>query len=153
MNDAPYLPLFEAMDGLAPSLGEEVVMQVGPSGFEGKNSRCFRYLPEDEMQAVFDRAGLIVCHAGIGTILNGMDRNIPLVLVPRCVVRPGTETDQQMTVARKVEALGRGVVVETLDGLGAGIARGRALEFGPYKRDTSLCDFLSDLLRERAGLV
>ena len=149
MNDAPYGPLFEEMDRLAPSLGEEVVMQVGRTGFRGVHSRCFQYLPDAEMEELFDSCSLIVSHAGIGTIVNGLDRRIPLVLVPRTVVMPETDADQQMTVAGKVEAMGRGVMVRDLSELGAKISEARALRLGPYERDRSLLSFLSDLL---AGL-
>lgn len=151
MNDAPYEGMFAIMDSLAPSLGEEVVMQVGNSGFTGRNTKCFPFKPDAEMQALFDEASLIVCHAGIGSILNGMERNVPLVLVPRDVVVPEAVNDQQAIVAAKVEALGRAVVVSNLDELGDAIERARHLEFPPYVRDDSLCVFLSGLLDEIAS--
>lgn len=147
MNDAPYGPMFQIIDDLAPSLGEEVVMQVGNSGFTAKNSPTYTTLIDEEMQKLFDRADLIVAHAGIGTILNGLNRNIPLVLVPRNVVT-GTDRDQQDVVARKVESMGRGVRVTTLDELPAKIDEARKLVFEPYKKNTDLCDNLSKILDE-----
>lgn len=146
MNDAPYTPLFEEMDRLAPELGEEVVQQVGNLGFSGKNSVCFTYRSDKEMAELFDAADLMVCHAGIGTIINGLDRGIPLVLVPRCTVLPDISGDQQGIVAEKIREMGRGTVVKDMCQLKEKIAEARALEPGPYKRDTSLCGFLSDLL-------
>lgn len=148
MNDSPYVPLFEEMDRLAPELGEEVVQQVGNLGFEGKNSRCFTYKPDKEMAELFNATDLMICHAGIGTIINGLDRNIPLVLVPRSTVVPGITGDQQSIVAGKIAELGRGVIVEDIGQLKEKIEEARALNLEPYRRDTSLCDFLSDLFEK-----
>lgn len=146
MNDVPFGPMFERLDELAPSLGEEVVMQVGNTGFTGRNTRCFPFKREEEMTAEFDKASLVICHAGIGTILNGLERNLPLVLVPREVVLPNSESEQQGVVAKKVEEMGRATVVWDLDELEAKIKEARELKFPPYSKDNSLCVFLSGLL-------
>lgn len=148
MNDSPYVPLFEAMDRLVPKLNEKVIQQIGSLQFTGKNSECFTYLPDTEMSEIFDSASLIVCHAGIGTILNGLKRNIPLVLVPRNIIDPSVEHDQQMIVARKIESMGRGVIVNDLTELETKIEEARNLKMEPYVPDNKLCCFLTNLFKK-----
>ena len=148
MNNSPYVPMFEIMDELAGELGEKVVQQVGSLPFKGKNSDCFTSLSDKKMAKMYDSASLIVGHAGIGTIVNGLKRNIPLVLVPRTVVYPEAENDQQAIVAHEVESMGRAVVVEDLSELKDKIEDARRLKMEPYVPDDSLCRFLSDLFGE-----
>lgn len=148
MNDSPYVPLFEAMDRLAPKLNERVIQQIGSLRFTGKDSECFTYLPDEKMSEMFDSASLIVCHAGIGTIVNGLKRNIPLVLVPRNVIDSSVEHDQQMIVARKIESMGRGVIVNNLAELETKIEEARGLKMEPYVPDNRLCCFLTKLFNE-----
>ncbi len=147
-NDAPYEPLFEDMDRYAAETGEEVVIQKAHSPFEAEHCECFDFKPDEEFSGYYDRADLIVCHAGIGTIMNGLRRNIPMVLVPRETVLPGEGSGQQGTVARKVEAMGRGVCVTDLSRLRESIDHARKLEFGPYEKDTGLSDYISGRLEE-----
>lgn len=148
MNDSPYVPLFEAMDCLAPKLNEKVIQQIGSLQFTGKNSECFMYLPDEKMSEMFNSASIIICHAGIGTIVNGLKRNIPLVLVPRNVIDPSVEHDQQMIVARKIESMGRGVIVNNLAELETKIGEARKLKMEPYVPNKELCCFLTKLFNE-----
>lgn len=147
MNDAPYGKMFQILEEYAKSTGEEVIMQTGNIEFESENCKTVKFLVDAEMQALFDKADLIVAHAGVGSILNGLKRNVPLVLVPRTVVLD-CEHDQQDIVARKVAAMGRGVVVEDLAHLIEKINEARKLQFGPYVENTDLCDNLAIILDE-----
>jgi len=138
MNNFDFIDLFQKMDDLAPSLGEPVVQQIGHNVFKGKNSECFPYKPDAEMQALFDGADLIITHAGVGSIMNGLNRNIPMVLIPRAVLVPTKEFNQQEYVADKICATGRAVVLNSLNELPEKIEEARALKFGPYERNRSL---------------
>ncbi|AGI48528.1 hypothetical protein TALC_01562 [Thermoplasmatales archaeon BRNA1] len=146
MNDSPYGEMFRILDGIAKASGEEAVFQVGNIDYVSDYAETFAFLPDEEIQKVFDRADLIVCHSGIGSILNGLNRNIPMVLVPRNVVDPNVTTDdQQAIVARKVESLGRAVVCEDLSLLPQKVEEARNLKFPPYEKNRELTDFLSEL--------
>lgn len=147
MNDAPYGRMFQMIDDLAPSLGEEVVMQTGNIDYAAANCKTVKFLVDSEMKDLFDSADLIVAHAGIGTILNGLQRNIPLVLVPRSVVMD-VDCDQQDIVAKKVESMGRGVRVTSLEELPQKINDAKSLSFPPYMKNTDLCDGLSKILKD-----
>ena len=147
-NRAPYEGLFEAMDEYALKTGEEVLIQRSMSDFRAKHCRDFGFVSDEEMRELYDRTDILVCHAGIGTIVNGLERNIPLVLVPREVVTSAGADDQQTVVARKVAQMGRGVVVEDLNDLYAKIDEARSLKMEPYVKDTGLLDYIDRRLTE-----
>ena len=147
-NRAPYEGLFEAMDEYAIKTGEEVQIQRSMSDFRAKHCKDFGFVSDEEMKALYDRTDILVCHAGIGTIVNGLERNIPLVLVPRGVVTNAGADDQQTVVARKVAQMGRGVVVEDLNDLYAKIDEAKAMKLEPYVKDTGLLDYIDRRLSE-----
>ncbi len=146
LNDFPLDPLFEAMDAYAGETGERVVMQVGRSRFEAKHAETFSFVSKEAAEAYYEESRLVVCHAGIGSILGGMTRNKPLVLLPRTVLVPDSEDDQQAIVAEKVRSMGRGVVVNDISELRDKIREAERLEFPPYAKSTALSDFVADLL-------
>ena len=147
----PFHRLLDAMDRIAPILGEKVVAQTGTSPVMYGNMECQQYMSEEEMTRNYDDASLIVCHAGVGTIRNGLARDIPLVLVPRKASLDEVDTDHQMMIARKVVDMGKGVCVEDISQLERAIACARRLEFPHYEETTELRDFLSGLLSDIAS--
>ena len=151
LNQYAFDRLLGKMDEIAPELGEEVVMQTGFSEFKGKNTECFQYGSDAEMAKYYDKCSVLVCHAGVGTLINGMKRNIPVVMVPRRAMYHEVDTDHQLMIAKKVMGMGRGVQVLDVEGLREAIAEARTLKFPPYVQDTSLVDYMSGLLKEREG--
>ena len=134
------------MDAYAGETGERVVMQIGRSGFVAKNAETFAFVSKEQAEAYYEEARLVVCHAGIGSILGGMTRNKPLVLIPRTVLVPDSNDDQQAIVAEKVRSMGRGVVANGVSEVRDKIREAERLEFPPYERSTALSDFVADLL-------
>ena len=149
MNQYRFDRLLKKMDEIAPSLGEEVFMQTGFTEFEGKNTQCVQYLKDEEMAELYDRCSLLVCHAGVGTIINGMKRNVPVIVVPRRAMYNEVVNDHQLMIARKVVGMGRGLAVLDVDELPERIKEARGMTFPPYEQDRSLVDCISGILEEQ----
>ncbi|SVD99510.1 uncharacterized protein METZ01_LOCUS452364, partial [marine metagenome] len=69
------------MDELATRLETKVVMQIGSSSYQPKNSEFFRFAPS--IEKYIKKADLVVSHAGVGSILEVLKAEKPLVVVPR----------------------------------------------------------------------
>ena len=121
-------------------------MQIGRSMFEANHAETFPFKSKEEAEAYYEESRLVVCHAGVGSILGGMTRNKPLVLIPRTVLVSDSNDDQQAIVAEKVRRMGRGVVVGDISELCDKIREAGSLEFPPYVKSTALADFVADLL-------
>lgn len=83
-SQLPFDRLIVAIDEWAALNRDiEVVVQCGKSTFVSKYCQVKNYInPREWMQLVTD-ADLIIAHAGMGTILNCIDLNKPLVIMPR----------------------------------------------------------------------
>jgi UDP-N-acetylglucosamine transferase subunit ALG13 len=83
-TQAPFNRLVKAMDDIAADLsGEEVIVQAFGVDFEPKNITIVGFLDPQEYAKIFDRARLIVSHAGIGSILSALTKGKPIIVMPR----------------------------------------------------------------------
>ncbi|MHC1578885.1 MAG: glycosyltransferase, partial [Dehalococcoidia bacterium] len=96
--------LVREMDRIAGELDEEVVMQIGSTDYEPKNCQYFKFMAADEMEKLYARARVVVCHAGIGSILTVLKYSKPLILVPRMKRYGEHIDDHQLEIAREMES-------------------------------------------------
>ena len=101
----PFPRLIDAMDGIAPSLGREVIAQVGPGAEPGRwrNLEVAPFLGTAAFAALAARAAVIVGHAGIGTYLTARSHGVPAVLVPRSAALGEHRNEHQRATARRLE--------------------------------------------------
>jgi beta-1,4-N-acetylglucosaminyltransferase len=78
-----FTRLIKKMDEVAGKIEEEVVMQIGTVSYEPQNAQYFRYTSYQENLSYFQKASLVVGHAGTGTILNALKFRTPIIVVPR----------------------------------------------------------------------
>jgi UDP-N-acetylglucosamine transferase subunit ALG13 len=63
--------------------GEEVFSQIGPGTFKPKYGKFEEFLQPDKANELFQRADLIVAHAGMGSILTALKYRKPILVLPR----------------------------------------------------------------------
>ncbi len=66
--------------------------QTGHSDYKMKNAESRDFWSGSEYNKIFEKASVIVCHAGAGTIINALELGKKLVVVPR-ITRFGEHTD------------------------------------------------------------
>lgn len=127
VGSTKFTALVQKMDELAPSLGEEVVMQIGSGPYTPQNCRFFRYAAS--LDPYYDQADLVVAHGGLGTIVEVSERGKKLV----CVVNPTTMDLHQEHLLRICAEKGYLLWCKDLDELGAAIQQARGMEFVRYQ--------------------
>lgn len=102
-----FTRLIVAMDEIAGKIEEEVIMQIGSIEYAPRHSQYFRYRTFSEALSLFQRASLVVGHAGTGTILNALRFKVPLILVPRRIQYGELDRDDhQLEIAQRLEGRG-----------------------------------------------
>jgi UDP-N-acetylglucosamine transferase subunit ALG13 len=95
------------MDEVASNINEEVIMQIGPIPYEPRHTEYFRNVSYQESLSYFQKASLIVGHCGIGTILNALKFQKPVIVVPRRIKYGElNRDDHQMEIAKVLEDRG-----------------------------------------------
>jgi len=109
--------LIRKIDEIAEELKEEVVAQIGFIEERPKHLRFFSYLNYTEVLHYFRAASIIIGHCGVGTVLNGLSYQKPVILVPRSSAYGEHIDDHQFELARKLRGMKGIFVVENIDDL------------------------------------
>jgi beta-1,4-N-acetylglucosaminyltransferase len=119
-----FTRLIKKVDEIAPKLGEEVVMQIGSVTYEPQHASYFRYTSYQENLAYFQKASLIIGHGGIGTILNALRFQKPIVIVPRRIqFGELSRDDHQVEIAQRLAGNPLVEVVYDVDDLESSVKR------------------------------
>jgi UDP-N-acetylglucosamine transferase subunit ALG13 len=113
--DFPRLIL--KMDEIARDTGEKVIIQVGLGATIPRHCEYFDFKPRSEVLAIQREARVIVCHAGIGSVIDALQANRPIIVVPRRKAMREHMTDHQMDLAEAVRRRGWGRTVLDIEEL------------------------------------
>jgi UDP-N-acetylglucosamine transferase subunit ALG13 len=122
-----FLRLVQAMDQLAATLGEDVVMQTGVTEYVPRHARSFAFATQSEMDQWCISARVVVAQAGIGSILTAQKARVPLILVPRQKRYGEHIDDHQFELAHKLNEIGSAIVVEDVGCLAEALELARGL--------------------------
>ncbi len=98
----PFERLIRGMDEwtrLHP--GHMVFAQIGDTAYRPEFMETVRKLTPSEYLQRFQRASVVVSHAGMGTIITGLENAKPMVLMPRLTRLGEHRNDHQVGTAEK----------------------------------------------------
>lgn len=120
-------PLIRAMDALAPTLDEPVVMQVGRGQVRPQRAaEWFDFVPS--LEPYYREASVVVSHGGLGTLVEVMRLGGRLVGVSN----PERYDHHQEDLLAHFERAGGLIWCRSLSDLAASIAMARTRTFAPY---------------------
>lgn len=90
-------------DGLVP---EEIVVQHGEGGHAVPGVRSVEGLPFDEVKALLERASIVVCHGGTGSLITALRAWCQVIAVPREFARGEHYDDHQGEIVDAFEERG-----------------------------------------------
>ena len=79
---------------------DDIFAQTGESNISPANFGSKKWLTPAEYESNMDRCTAIVAHAGTGTILQALNRNKPMLVLPRLSGVGETRNDHQVGTAR-----------------------------------------------------
>jgi UDP-N-acetylglucosamine transferase subunit ALG13 len=99
-HEAGFDRLVQAVGALPGD--EEVILQSGYSAIRPARARCVDFLGFDEMVATIRRARVVVCHAGVGSIMVSLMNGRRPVAVPRLARLGEHVDDHQLELGRRL---------------------------------------------------
>lgn len=106
--------LVKEMDEIAGRIYEDVIIQIGKTTYEPKNAEYFRFTSNEEIDRLYENARVVVCHAGVGSILTALEHGKSVIAVPRGKKYGEHVDDHQLEIARELEKEGRITVVHDI---------------------------------------
>ena len=104
-----YDRLVKAVDELVTGgvITEKVVVQSGYSSYEPKHMQAIDFCSPDEFTEMISKAKVVISHAGMGTIIEAVKQNKPLIVVPRKPRLGEVDNGHQFITARQLEKEGK----------------------------------------------
>ena len=109
--------LIKAIDELASCSEEKIFVQTGHSGYIPMHCECSSFLDRNEMSEKVDQCELLICHAGVGSILLGLKKGKKVVVVPRLERFGEHVDDHQVEIAESFANAGYIKVVKEISSL------------------------------------
>ena len=103
--------LVKAMDDLASTIEETVVIQRGSTDYRPLYAENFTWTTGQHMEQLTRDARVVVTHAAAGAIILCLRYNKPIIAVPRRQCHDEHFDDHQLQIATALSATGRVVVV------------------------------------------
>jgi UDP-N-acetylglucosamine transferase subunit ALG13 len=135
--------LVRVMDELAPTLGEEVIAQIGRGAYTPVHMEHFRFAPT--LDSYYSRARLVVAHGGLGTAIEVLQRGIRLIGVSN----PDRYDRHQEDLLGTLERRGHMIWCRSLQELPQALRDAAERSFAPY--EAPLCR-IAEVIREYLGL-
>jgi beta-1,4-N-acetylglucosaminyltransferase len=114
------------MDRIAPTLSEEVVLQIGNGRYIPKNCQYFRFAPS--LEPYYAQASVVVSHGGLGIITEALERGKKLISVQNTTCHGGHQED----LLRLLATEGYLIWCQDLDELPEVLERARKQAFRRY---------------------
>lgn len=109
--------LIRKADEIAEATGERFVVQTGLCTTVPAHCEHFDFRSRDEVLEIQAEARVIICHGGIGTVLDALEAGRPFIVVPRRASYNEHLTDHQLDLAEAVERRGWARMVLDMDDL------------------------------------
>lgn len=122
-NEAPFDRLLRAVSEL--ELVEPCIVQIGASNVRPPGAHCVEFLAFDEVAAHIREARLVVCHAGVGSVMVALMNGKRPIVVPRLKRYGEAVDDHQVAFAGRFQQRGLVELVEDPRHLSAAIRADR----------------------------
>ncbi len=98
-----FTRLLKEMDHIAEEIDEEVLIQIGPQKYQPKHANYFQFVSNEEIENIYRKSRVVVCHAGVGSILSCIKYNKPFIVVPRRFKYKEHFDDHQIQIVKELE--------------------------------------------------
>lgn len=101
------------LDKIAFNFDEEITVQRGEFEYGFKNIKNhFNLIIKKEMEDLYKKSRLLICHSGMGTIRMAVKFQKPIIIVPRRRKYYEHFDDHQIEIARELEKEGISVIYD-----------------------------------------
>ena len=104
-TQTPFDSLIKIIDNIALEINEPIIAQVYNSQYKAQNIQTIDFLSPKEFNDLFEKARLIISHAGMGTIITALLKCKPIIIYPRLASLGEHRNDHQIYTAMKMNEL------------------------------------------------
>ena len=88
------------------NIKDKVIVQAGYTKYESNNMEIFDYVSQEKLNEYITECDFMITHAGVGSILNGLELNKKIIVVARLSKYKEQHNDHQIQIAEEFEKEG-----------------------------------------------
>ncbi|MBD3155765.1 MAG: hypothetical protein GF368_03865 [Candidatus Aenigmarchaeota archaeon] len=117
--------LFKEIDRLVSEdkIKDKFFVEVGKSDYRPENYEYTDLLPFEKYKKMISEADLVISHGGLGSVINVLEKNKKLVVVPRRKEFDEHVDDHQLQIAKVLEKRERAIPVYDIKNLEGAIKK------------------------------
>ena len=125
--------LIKGVDALAAEIDEEIFIQSGHSTYKPERCSFKQFLSKEEYRSKIESCRILITHAGVGTIIEGITAGKPVIVVPRLAAMKEHVDDHQKQIAEAFSNKGCILCCNDVDELGKYVRIAEKYDFKPYE--------------------
>lgn len=106
-QDKPFDRIVKEIDELVSKkvIKEEVIIQCGSSNYKPQHCKIITFVPFEEFTNYIKKSSFIICHGGVGSILDGLKNDKKVIAVPRLAKYKEQQNDHQLQIIEQFSKL------------------------------------------------
>ena len=134
-QDKSFKRLLKAVDKEIENgnIKEKVVAQVGHTKYKSKNMEIFDFIEPGKLHNLIDKSSVVITHGGVGSILDCLERDKPVIAAPRLSKYKEHTNDHQVQIVDEFEKEGYLLALRDYNKLGSLIKEAKKFKPKKYK--------------------
>lgn len=96
-QDKPFKRLIDYLEN--SHIDDEIIVQAGFTDYKSDKLKIYKYIDKDDFDKYIKEANYVICHGGVGTIINCLENNKKVLVVPRLSKYGEHQNDHQLQIA------------------------------------------------------
>lgn len=96
-QDKPFKRLIDYLEN--SHIDDEIIVQAGFTDYKSDKLKIYKYIDKDDFDKYIKEADYVICHGGVGTIINCLENNKKVLVVPRLSKYGEHQNDHQLQIA------------------------------------------------------
>ncbi|MDO4500000.1 MAG: PssE/Cps14G family polysaccharide biosynthesis glycosyltransferase [Erysipelotrichaceae bacterium] len=109
-QDKPFKRLCDYLEH--SDIDDEIIVQSGFTDYQSDKLKVFKYIEKADFERYLNEADYVICHAGVGTIVNCLKLNKKILTVPRLSKYGEHQNDHQLQIAEAYRQKGYILVMQ-----------------------------------------
>lgn len=144
-QDKSFVRLLKALDRAVEKgkIKEKIIVQAGCTEYKSKNMEIFDLTSPEELDNLVKKCSLLITHGGVGSILNGIKYNKPIIAAARLSEYKEHTNDHQKQIIKEFVKSGYILELEDFNNLDKLIKQ--AKKFKPKKFESNTDKFIKNI--------
>lgn len=138
-QDKSFVRLLKALDRAVEKgkIKEKIIVQAGCTKYKSKNMEIFDLTSPEELDKLVKKCSLLITHGGVGSILNGIKYNKPIIAAARLSEYREHTNDHQKQIIKEFVKSGYILELEDFDNLDKLIKQAKKFKPKEFKSNTN----------------